>query len=102
MNHSASRGRAIASVFSSLTMAAFSEIGANGGQPRRLPFAQIAVALKDQIASRGNRLVYVKVQNNVNIWRIDLKFGIRPKPARSHLPSAESACYLAGWQANRL
>jgi len=49
------------------------EIGANGGQPRRLPFAQIAVALYDQIASRGNRLVYVQVQNNVNIWRIDLK-----------------------------
>jgi Tol biopolymer transport system component/DNA-binding winged helix-turn-helix (wHTH) protein len=51
------------------------EIGANGGQPRRLPFAQTAVSQDDQIASRGNRLVYVQVQDNVNIWRVDLKSG---------------------------
>ena len=51
------------------------EIGANGGQPRRLPFAQTAVSQDVQIASRGNRLVYVQVQDNVNIWRVDLKSG---------------------------
>ncbi|MGA7314125.1 MAG: hypothetical protein WBX22_09145, partial [Silvibacterium sp.] len=49
------------------------EIGANGGQPRRLSFAQTAVG--EQIASRDNRLVYVQAQNNVNIWRVDLKSG---------------------------
>ena len=48
------------------------EIGANGGQPRRLSFAQAAVSEDLQIASRGNRLVYVQAQKNVNIWRIDL------------------------------
>ncbi len=52
------------------------EIGANGGQPRRLPFAQTAVDVGQQIASRGNRLVYVQVQDNVNIWRVDLKSGL--------------------------
>ena len=36
------------------------EIGANGGQPRRLSFAQTAVG--EQIASRGNRLVYVQLR----------------------------------------
>ena len=51
------------------------EIGANGGQPRRLSFAQTAVSQDLQIASRGNRLVYVQVQDNVNIWRVDLKSG---------------------------
>jgi Tol biopolymer transport system component len=49
------------------------EIGADGGQPRRLSFAQTAVG--EQIASRGNRLVYVQLQDNVNIWRVDLKSG---------------------------
>jgi Tol biopolymer transport system component len=49
------------------------EVDVNGGQPRRLSFAQTAVSQVDQIASRGNRLVYVQVQNEVNIWRIDLK-----------------------------
>ena len=48
------------------------EIGANGGQPRRLSFAQTAVSEDLQIASRGNRLVYVQAQKNVNIWRVDL------------------------------
>ena len=52
------------------------EIGANGGQPRRLPFAQTAVAQASQIASRGNRLVYVQQQENANIWRVDLKSGL--------------------------
>ena len=51
------------------------EIGANGGQPRRLSFAQTAVSQDSQIASRGNRLVYVQLQDNVNIWRVDLKSG---------------------------
>jgi Tol biopolymer transport system component len=49
------------------------EVDVNGGQPRRLSFAQTAVSQVDQIASRGNRIVYVQVQDNVNIWRIDLK-----------------------------
>jgi eukaryotic-like serine/threonine-protein kinase len=49
------------------------EVDVNGGQPRRLSFAQTAVSQVDQIASRGNRLVYVQVQDNVNIWRIDLR-----------------------------
>ena len=49
------------------------EIDWDGGQPRRLSFAQTAVG--NQIASRGNRLVYVQVQDNVNIWRVDLKSG---------------------------
>ena len=52
------------------------EIGANGGQPRRLSFAQTAVSQDEQIASRGNRLVYVQLQVNVNIWRVDLKSGL--------------------------
>lgn len=52
------------------------EIGANGGEPRRLPFAQSSVAVGEQIASRGNRLVYVQLQDNVNIWRVDLKSGL--------------------------
>jgi serine/threonine protein kinase/sugar lactone lactonase YvrE len=50
-------------------------IGANGGLPRRLSFAQTAVAVGEQIASRGNRLVYVQLHDNVNIWRVDLKSG---------------------------
>ena len=49
------------------------EIDRNGGQPWRLPFAQTAVG--DQIASRGNRLVYVQMHDTVNIWRVDLKSG---------------------------
>jgi Tol biopolymer transport system component/DNA-binding winged helix-turn-helix (wHTH) protein len=49
------------------------EVDKNGGQPRQLPFAQTAVG--EQIASRGNRLVYVQAQNSVNIWRIELKSG---------------------------
>ena len=52
------------------------EVGADGGQPRRVSFAQTAVAVGQQIASRGNRLVYVQVQDNVNIWRVDLKSGL--------------------------
>lgn len=49
------------------------EISANGGQTRQLSFAQTAVG--PQIASRGNRLVYVQVEDNANIWRVDLKSG---------------------------
>jgi Tol biopolymer transport system component/DNA-binding winged helix-turn-helix (wHTH) protein len=49
------------------------EIDGNGGQPHRLPFAQTAVG--EQIASRGNRLVYVQMHDSVNIWRVDLKSG---------------------------
>ena len=58
------------------------EIGANGGQPRRLSFAQTAVG--EQIASRDNRLVYVQAQESVNIWRADLKSGL----SRSMLPTS--------------
>jgi Tol biopolymer transport system component len=49
------------------------EIDWNGGEPKRLPFAQTAVG--EQITSRSGRLVYVQMQNNVNIWRVDLKSG---------------------------
>ena len=51
------------------------EIGANGAQPRRLSFAQTTVSQDSQIASRGDRLVYVQLQDNVNIWRVNLKSG---------------------------
>jgi len=50
------------------------EIDGNGGQPHRLPFAQTEVG--EQIASRGNRLVYVQMHDSVNIWRVDLKSGL--------------------------
>jgi Tol biopolymer transport system component len=49
------------------------EIDRSGGQPRPLSFAQTAVGY--QVAARGSRLVYVQIQDNVNIWRVDLKSG---------------------------
>jgi len=53
---------------------ALHEMDVNGGDPRRLSFAQDGVGL-GLISTRGNRLVYVQMQNNVNIWRVDMKSG---------------------------
>ena len=40
-----------------------------------MSFAQTTVSQDSQIASRGDRLVYVQLQDNVNIWRVNLKSG---------------------------
>jgi Tol biopolymer transport system component len=80
------------------------EIDRNGGQLRRLPFAQTDVG--DQIASRGSRLVYVQIQNNVNIWRIDLKSGsnrslLAPNSRPQRAPSISPDSRRIAFESNR-